>query len=110
MPLYYLCPCAEVYSRRERSPKVSEEMYIVSKPALALATVAMSVLCACGGGRHDATEVYFLVAANTKIAYWQEAAEGLRSAARDLGVKSEMAGPETYDPKAEKEEFLAVVH
>ena len=85
-------------------------MYIVSKPALALATVAMSVLCACGGGRHDATEVYFLVAANTKIAYWQEAAEGLRSAARDLGVKSEMAGPETYDPKAEKEEFLAVVH
>ena len=70
----------------------------------------MSLLCACGGGRHETTETYVLVAANTKIAYWQEAAEGLRAAAREMGVKSEMVGPETYDPKAEKEEFLKVVH
>jgi ribose transport system substrate-binding protein len=33
----------------------------------------------------------------------------LRAAGRDLGVKVEMVGPETYDPKAEKEELLGVV-
>jgi ribose transport system substrate-binding protein len=80
-------------------------MHIVSKPSVALASVAMSLLCACGG-RHETTEVYILVTTNTKIPYWQEAAEGLRAAARDLGVKSEMVGPDTYDPKAEKEELL----
>jgi len=85
-------------------------MLIVGKPPVALVAVAMSLLCACGGGRHEATEAYVLVVANTKIAYWQEAAEGLQAAGRDLGVKVEMVGPETYDPKAEKEEFLAVVH
>src|ERR1035438_393119 len=85
-------------------------MHIVGKTSVASAAVAMSLLCACGGGRHETTEKYFLVAANTKIAYWQEAAEGLRTAARELGVKVEMVGPETYDPKAEKEAFLAAVH
>jgi ribose transport system substrate-binding protein len=84
-------------------------MPIVSKPSVALVAVAMSLLCACGG-RHETTEVYVLVATNTKIPYWQEAAEGLQAAARDLGVKTEMAGPATYDPKAQKEEFLEVVH
>jgi ribose transport system substrate-binding protein len=69
----------------------------------------MCLLCACGG-RHEAGETYVLVSANTKIAYWQEAAEGLRDAAREMEVKAEMVGPETYDPKAEKEEFLNVVH
>ena len=84
-------------------------MHIITKPSVVLAVVAMSLLCACGG-RHDAGETFVLVSANTKIAYWQEAAEGLRTAAREMGVNSEMVGPETYDPKAEKEEFLNVVH
>jgi ribose transport system substrate-binding protein len=80
-------------------------MHIVRKPSVALLAVAMSLLCACGG-RHETTEVYILVTTNTKIPYWQEAAEGLRAAARDLGVKSEMVGPDSYDPKAEKEEMM----
>ena len=84
-------------------------MHIITKPSVVLAVVAMSLLCACGG-RHDAGETFVLVSANTKIAYWQEAAEGLRTAAREMGVNSEMVGPETWDPKAEKEEFLNVVH
>ena len=84
-------------------------MHIITKPSVVLAVVAMSLLCACGG-RHEAGETYVLVSANTKIAYWQEAADGLQAAAREMGVHSEMVGPETYDPKAEKEEFLNVVH
>jgi ribose transport system substrate-binding protein len=75
-----------------------------------IAGLAISLLCGCGGGRHEAAENYVLVTTNTKIPYWQVAAEGLRAAAHDLGVKTEMVGPETYDPKAEKEELLSVVH
>jgi ribose transport system substrate-binding protein len=84
-------------------------MHIITKPSVVLAVLAISLLCACGG-RHEAGETYVLVSANTKIAYWQEAAEGLRAATREMGVNSEMVGPETYDPKAEKEELLNVVH
>jgi ribose transport system substrate-binding protein len=69
----------------------------------------MSLLSACGGGRHEVAETYVLVSSNTKIPYWQEAAEGLRAAGRELGVKVEMVGPETWDPKAEKEELMSVV-
>jgi len=75
---------------------------------IALSALAISWMCGCGGGRHETTEVYVLVAANTRIAYWQEALKGLQAAARDLGVKVEMTGPETYDPKAEKEILLGV--
>jgi ribose transport system substrate-binding protein len=94
----------------EGNPEGSEGMHITVKPLGALVAVAMSLLSACGGGRHETTETYVLVSTNTKIPYWQVAAEGLRAAAADLGVKWEMVGPETYDPKAEKEEFLKVVH
>jgi ribose transport system substrate-binding protein len=83
-------------------------MHIVSNLPVALVTVAISLLCACSSGRHETTEVYVLVTTNKHIPYWQEAAEGLRAAARDLGVKVEMVGPDTYDPKAEKEELLGL--
>lgn len=62
-------------------------------------------LAGCAGGRHEATEAYFLVASNIKIAYWQEANAGLTAAARQLGVKSEMVGPESYDPQGERQAF-----
>ena len=78
-----------------------------------LATVAGVILleCACSGGaRHESTEVYYLVTANTHIAYWQEASAGLADAAKDLGVRAETIGPETYDPQAEKEILLKAVH
>ena len=90
---------------------MSKEKPVIGKAALAMAIGAAAVLCACGGGgRHEVTESYVLVAANTKIPYWQEAAQGLQAAARDLGVKFEVVGPDTYDAKAEKEELLTLVH
>ncbi len=74
-----------------------------------LAAAAVLLLCGCGG-RHSSTEIYVLVTSNTRIGYWQEADQGLQAAAREMGVRVEMAGPEKYDPNAEKEEFLRVVH
>src|SRR5277367_2416988 len=74
-----------------------------------LVAIAASLLVGCGSTAHAPEEKYFLVATNTKVPYWQSALAGLGSAGSQLGVKTEMAGPETYDPKAEQQEFQRVV-
>jgi ribose transport system substrate-binding protein len=43
--------------------------------------------------------------ANKAIPYWQTAKSGFLEAARQAGVKSEVIGPDNYDPNALKEEF-----
>ena len=63
----------------------------------------------CGGSAHDPTEDYCLVTVNSKIPYWQAAVAGLEQGARELQVKWEMVGPETYDAQAQKEEFRKVL-
>lgn len=70
---------------------------------------AVLPLMNCGGSQHSPDEIYYLVATNVKIGYWQEAAAGLSRAASQLGVRVEMAGPETYDPKGQHEEFQTVL-
>ncbi|HWR52187.1 MAG TPA: substrate-binding domain-containing protein [Bryobacteraceae bacterium] len=76
----------------------------------AILAVLVLPLAGCGGGsRHDVQEVYYLVAANTKIPYWQAANAGLEAAGRQLQVKYEMVGPDTYDPQAEKAEFRKIL-
>lgn len=76
-----------------------------------LSSAFVLLLCGCGGGgpRHQTTEKYFLVCANAKIPYWQEAGAGLMQAAKELKVQAEMVGPETYDANAERDEFRRVV-
>ena len=54
-------------------------------------------------------EKYFLVATNIKLPYWQAAAAGARAAALQLGVKYEFVGPDTYDPKAQQEDFHRIL-
>jgi ribose transport system substrate-binding protein len=74
-----------------------------------LAVVSLVFLSGCGLRRHETTETYVLVTANTKIPYWQEAVAGLSAAAHDYDVKSDVAGPDSYDPKAEKDEMMKVI-
>ncbi|MBV8476616.1 MAG: substrate-binding domain-containing protein [Acidobacteria bacterium] len=50
-----------------------------------------------------------LVAAHTRIPYWQEAFAGLRRAGAEMHVKVDMVGPARYDPKAEREAFQGVI-
>jgi ribose transport system substrate-binding protein len=66
-------------------------------------------LLGCGSPAHEPDEKYFLVATNTKVPYWQSALAGLAHAGSQLNVKTEMAGPDTYDPKAEEQEFQRVL-
>lgn len=53
----------------------------------------------CGSSAHSPEERYVLVASNIKVPYWQQAFAGLNDAARELGVRSELVGPDTYNPK-----------
>jgi ribose transport system substrate-binding protein len=66
-------------------------------------------LLSCGGSEHDPTEIYYLVTLNSKIPYWQAALAGLQDAAIRYRVKWEMVGPDTYDTRAQKEEFQKIL-
>ena len=66
-------------------------------------------LSSCGGEEYRKQETYYLVAANVNLPYWQTARAGLAKAATELGVSAEVKGPETYDPNAQKEEFMKLV-
>jgi ribose transport system substrate-binding protein len=72
-------------------------------------TAAALFLNGCAGSAHEPSEKYVLVSANTKLPYWQTALAGLNHAASEMKVKAELAGPDTYDTKAEHDEFQRVV-
>lgn len=63
----------------------------------------------CAGSSHEPAEKYILVADNTKISYWQTAAQGLAHAASEMKVKSEVLGPDGHDPQAEHDAFKHAV-
>jgi ribose transport system substrate-binding protein len=77
--------------------------------AAAILPAAFLSMTGCAGSPHEPAEKYILVASNTKIPYWQTALAGLSHAAAEMKVKAEMAGPDTYDPKAEHSEFQRAV-
>jgi ribose transport system substrate-binding protein len=66
------------------------------------------VLVSCGSA-HDANEKYYLISTNIKIPYWQAGGAGLFQAAMQLKVRSEFAGPDSYDPKAEQQALQQAV-
>jgi ribose transport system substrate-binding protein len=70
---------------------------------------AITWLTGCGGSPHASTEKYWLVATNIKIPYWQSANAGLLRAAAQMGVRTEMVGPDSFDPKAEHDAFQRVL-
>lgn len=63
----------------------------------------------CGSSQHDPGEKYYLVATNVKVPYWQQSGSGLTKGASALKVQAEMIGPDTYDPKAQREDFVRTV-
>ncbi len=70
--------------------------------------VLLIFLVSCGSA-HDQDEKYFLISTNVKIPYWQAGSAGLFQAAQQLKVRSEFAGPDSYDPKAEQKAFQQAV-
>jgi ribose transport system substrate-binding protein len=74
-----------------------------------LLVAASLLLVSCGAPPHAPEEMYFLVATNIKLPYWQAAGAGFRAAALQLGVKADFVGPDTYDPKGQGEEFRRIL-
>ena len=70
---------------------------------LVLVGGTMSLLVGCS--RHDNNERYILVTVLSKLPYWQTAAAGLNKAGAQYGVKTDVRGPDTFDPQAEVKEF-----
>ncbi len=78
-------------------------------PHLVLVGVLLLPLVNCGF-QHDEKEKFYLVAANIKLPYWQAALAGLNKATTQMKVKTELAGPDTYDPKQQQQEFQRIVN
>jgi ribose transport system substrate-binding protein len=81
------------------------------KSSLTLAGIpaVLLLLNSCAGNGHAPEEKYILVADNTKIPYWQLAAQGLAHAAVEMKVKSDVYGPDGHDPQAEHDAFKRAV-
>jgi ribose transport system substrate-binding protein len=89
------------------SPNISNyRLSLLLAPAF-LGTIF--TLTSCAGSSHDPAEKYILVADNTKISYWQAAAQGLGHATAELKVKMEVLGPDGHDPQAEHDAFKHAV-
>ena len=74
----------------------------------AVAALAVALL-SCGSG-HTSDEYFVLLAANVQLPYWKTAASGFSHAAEEFkGVRSDVAGPQSYDPKAERDALDAAV-
>jgi ribose transport system substrate-binding protein len=66
-------------------------------------------LQSCSQSAHGPEEKYFLIVTNLQLPYWQAAGSGFSRAASQLKVRAELVGPDSYDPKAEVEEFRKAV-
>lgn len=79
----------------------------MAKPVSLFLSVTFSLaLLNCGGSPHDSEEKYFLIASNIKVAYWQQALAGVTRAAGQLHIRADMTGPDTFDPKAQHDQFV----
>lgn len=77
--------------------------------AFAVAALAIVGLASCQSSYHEQEERYVFVASNVNLPYWQEAQAGLTDAAKQMGVKSELTGPEKFDPQEQLKTFQKVV-
>src|SRR5713226_1223569 len=71
-------------------------------------SLAFMLLAGCGQTPHTMAEKYYLVVPNTKSPYWDQVSGGLNQAARELKVYAALAGPDSYDPQAQKQEFKRI--
>ncbi|PYU03471.1 MAG: hypothetical protein DMG34_12970, partial [Acidobacteria bacterium] len=76
---------------------------------VAVSCLAVIGLASCQTPYHEQEERYVFVASNVNLPYWQEAQAGLTDAAKQLGVKSELTGPEKFDPQEQLRAFQKVV-
>lgn len=60
------------------------------------------VILSCSSA-HDSDEYFVLVSANLQLPYWKAASAGFSNAAGHFKVRFDISGPQTFDPKAERD-------
>lgn len=76
---------------------------------VALVVLATAVAFTCGCKYHSVKEVYYLIASNMNLPYWQTAVAGFNRAAAVYDVTAKVAGPENFDAQAELAELQKAV-
>jgi ribose transport system substrate-binding protein len=88
-----------IFERRKK-----EDAMLVSRRILRSTAVAVPlVLILSCGAAHDSDEYFVLVSANLQVPYWKAAGTGFSNASSQMKVRSDFAGPQNYDPKAERD-------
>jgi ribose transport system substrate-binding protein len=75
----------------------------------AVGLLALGAAAFAGCDRHSNKEVFYLVAANSALPYWQTVAAGFNHAAAQFKVTAKVVGPSNFDPQAELQEFQKAV-
>lgn len=75
-------------------------MKAMQKTALVILILATAFMTSCGA-RHTDKEVYYLIASNLGLPYWQTAVAGFNHAAAQYKVTAKVDGPDDHDPQAE---------
>jgi len=70
---------------------------------LPIGCVAAAFALIVGCGRHESDEHYVFISANLQVPYWQAAGAGFSNAAAQMKVPADFEGPQSYDPKAERD-------
>ena len=70
--------------------------------------VLSSWVLSCGSA-HDSDEYFVFVSANLQVPYWKAAGNGFSNAASQFKVRADFTGPQTFDPKAERDAFEQAV-
>ncbi len=66
-------------------------------------TIAISMVLVSCGSTHDSDEYFVFVSANLQVPYWKTAGTGFNNSAGQFKVRADFAGPQNYDPKAERD-------
>jgi ribose transport system substrate-binding protein len=66
------------------------------------AAVVLAPFLSCGSA-HDSDEYYVFVAANLGVPYWRAAGAGFAKAAEPSKIRFDFVGPQSYDPKEERD-------
>ena len=90
-------------SSRAIGRTMSEAMSMKRNTVLSL--FVFTLLSMTGCDRHSSEEVYYLIATNMSMPYWQTVSAGFKKAAAEYKVTAKVVGPDNYDPQAELAEL-----
>jgi ribose transport system substrate-binding protein len=99
----------EILRRASNFECLNGEVNMKRMKRAALAMLALAMAFTSGCQRHSNKEVYYLVASNLSLPYWESAVAGFKKAADQYRVTAKVAGPDTHDAQAELAEMQKAI-